>query len=170
MSRKQSFILRLLMASLLILSISGCSMSIGGSSPQKKPEASKEDIKKSVEEEMQKPETKQMITDAAKTQKLEELLQTPDASKLVQQKLMESLETPEVDKKIQENLKTVLSSPETQKQLQLQVTKAMDTPAVQQALNSAVQQAMMKMLQGGGGQGGGGQGGGQGGGSSGGGS
>ena len=142
----------IVLTTILSLSLAGCSMSIGGNSPQKKPEVAKDEIEKSVKKEMSTPETQKIIEDAAKTQKLEDLLLTPDADKLVQKKIIDNFDTPQVSAKLQQDMKQVLSSPDTQKQFQAHVSKSMETPEVQKALTAAVQKAMMQILQGGGGK------------------
>jgi len=118
------FVLIMLM---IMVFFAGCS--IFGGKPQKKPQVSKQEIQKSVKEEMQAPETMKIIEDAAKTQKLEELLKTPEADRLIQKEIIDNLDTSHVK-------------------------KTMDSPEVQKVVSSAVQNAVMKIFQGGAGEGG----------------
>ena len=142
---------------MFIVSLSGCSM-FGGKA-QKKPQISKQEIESNVKKEMKTPETQKVIQDAAKTQKLVDLLNTPEADQLIQKKIIDNLDTSKVSVKLQENLTKALASPNIQKQFQEHVKKSMETPEVQKAMTSAVQAAVMKIIQGGGqgGKGGGGQ-------------
>ncbi len=157
--RKKRDFLILVVFTFIISALAGCSVSIGGGSPQKKPEISPSEIRSNVKKEMQSPETKKLIEDAAKTQKLEELLATPEADRLIQKKIIDNFDTAQVSVKLQEDMKKILAAPDVQKQFQEQVKKAIESPEVQKAVSSAVQKALMQLLQGGG-QGGGGQGGG----------
>jgi len=143
------FVLIMLM---IMVFFAGCS--IFGGKPQKKPQVSKQEIQKSVKEEMQAPETMKIIEDAAKTQKLEELLKTPEADRLIQKEIIDNLDTSQVSIKLQEDLKKALTSPEIQKQFLDHVKKTMDSPEVQKVVSSAVQNAVMKIFQGGAGEGG----------------
>ena len=151
---------------LFTFQVFGCSMSFGGggSSPQKKPDTSKEEIQNSVKKEMKDPEMRKLIEDAAKTQRLELLLQTPEADRLIQKKIVENLDTPMVNAKIQQDMKKVMTMPDLQKQFQEHVRSSLETPAVKSALISGVQRAVVQMFQGGGGASGGGAGGASGGG------
>lgn len=134
-----------------LLSFSGCSFQVGGGgSPQKKPEVSQEDVKKQVDEHMKKPEVQKTIEDAAKTQRLEDLLYIPEADKLIQDKIAENLGTPSVSTQLNKELTKALGTPEIQKQLQEHIKKAMETPEMSKAINASVQQALMKIIQGGG--------------------
>lgn len=163
---KKGILLVLLITILFIFSVVGCSMSFGGggSSPQKKPDTSKEDIQNSVKKEMKDPEMRKLIEDAARTQRLELLLQTPEADRLIQKKIVENLDTPMVNAKIQQDMKKVMSMPDIQKQFQQSVSSSLETPAVKSALISGVQRAVVQMFQGGGKTSGGGAGGASGGG------
>lgn len=158
--KRKLYILIFLM---FIVSLNGCSM-FGGKA-QKKPQISKQEIQSNVKKEMKTPETQKIIQDAAKTQKLVDLLNTPEADHLIQKKIIDNLDTSKVSVKLQENLTKALASPDIQKQFQEHVKKSMATPEVEKAVSSAVQAAVMKIIQGGGqgGKGGGGQAGGGGG-------
>lgn len=160
---RQTIYIMLTALLILFLTVSGCSFSVGGNNPQKKPDSSKEDIKKSVQEEMASPETKKLVEDATKNQSLEELLKAPDADKLIQKAVSNNIGSSTVSKQINIELTKALASPEIQKMLQEHIKKSLETPQLDSALTSAVQKSLMKMLQGGGKDGGqsGGSGGGQ---------
>ena len=149
---KKGALFVLLITILFIFQVFGCSMSFGGggSSPQKKPDTSKEEIQNSVKKEMKDPETRKLIEDAARTQRLELLLQTPEADRLIQKKIVENLDTPTVNAKIQQDMKKVMSMPDLQKQFQEHVRSSLETPAVKSALVSGVQKAVVQMFEGGG--------------------
>lgn len=147
----------------LLTPVAGCSI-LGG--PKKKPEVTREDVKSMVKEEMSSPETKKTMEEAVAGHQLEDLLQAPEADKLIEKKMMENIEGPKMSKAIQDQLKNALKSPDSQKVLQEHINKAMATPDVQASLKTMVQQTLTKMMQGGqqGGAGGGGGAGGAGGG------
>ncbi|PKM81884.1 MAG: hypothetical protein CVU89_07630 [Firmicutes bacterium HGW-Firmicutes-14] len=144
----------------LAAGFSGCSFSIGGS-PQKKQEIDPLEIRRNVKQEMKSPETRKLILDAARTQKLEELLKTPEADMLIQEEVSKNLSTSEINVKLQEIMKEVMAMPAVQKQLQQDITKSFQDPDVKKALSEAVQKALTEIIQGGGGQGAGGGAGGQ---------
>ncbi len=129
--------------------LTGCSFSIGGS-PEKKPYVSPKEVERNVAKEMESEKIRKLIQDAAKTQKLEELLKTPGADKVISQEVIKSFDSSEVNVRLQDEIKKALDTSDVKKAIMEQVIKAMDTPEFQESLSSAVQKSMMQIIQGGG--------------------
>ena len=142
----------ILMISALTL-LPGCSFSLGGS-PQKKPYVSPKEVERNVKDEMKSPEIRSLIINTVKTQKLEEILNTPEADQLISEEVIQSFTSSSVNTRLQEEIKKALETSEVQKVLQEQMKKTIDTPEFQKALTQAVQKTLMQLVQG---QGGGGQ-------------